>query len=95
MKPIQPISIRRDGQTVEANTIDMRLVGDNLLDSCTVYYELFSTEEVQDEKIYTSLTTGNVTIAWEDYDNLDTANGVDINEEIYRYVAKSLNVELV
>lgn len=107
MKPIETINIRRDGKTIEANTIDMRLVGDNLSDSCTVFYELFQKNLEEIENIvdgetvtveiptYISLATGNVTIAWEDYTNLDTANGVDINEEIYKFVAKELNVELV
>ena len=96
MKNIKPITIRNNGETIKANRLSVSIVGDNLSDSMTTYWEVSSVTENKEGTTWQNIMiqNWNVTIANEDYKNLDTANGIDINEEIYRYVANSLNLTL-
>lgn len=97
MKKIQPIQLWTQQGIKNADTINIIIVNDDLKSSLNTYYELGYEEaisEKSDDKIFVPITNGNVSINGEDYQNLDTANGIDINEEIKKFVISSLNLIL-
>jgi len=88
MKQIEPISIWSNGQTKTASILDARIINDDMLTSCTFYYEL--KEADTEDQAGASLAQGNVTMGGEDYQNWDNSN-----EEGYVFIAKNINVTIV
>lgn len=89
MKPIQPIQIWKNGESQEANLLVAYIINDNLMSSCSFYYQLCSSGE-QPETIAQSLADGNVSMSGEDYLAWDGDNNY-----AYTYIAQQLNLTLI
>ena len=89
MKPIQPITIWKNGESQEANLLVAYIINDNLESSCTYYYQLCSSGE-QPDTIGQSLADGNVVMSGEDYLAWDGDNNY-----AYTYIAEQLNLTLI
>jgi hypothetical protein len=86
MKQIQPVSIWYNGQMIQATIFNLVSISDNLIDQCTFYYQLLSTDEIQ-------LTQGNLTMTGFDYEAYSTSP--DSNAYAYQWGATQLNLILV
>lgn len=89
MKPIEPITIWKNGESQEANLLNAYIINDNLKSSCTFYYQLCSSGE-QPNTIGQSLADGNVTMSGQDYLDWDNSN-----DEAYTYIAEKLNLVIL
>jgi len=89
MKPIEPITIWKNGESQEANLLVAYIVNDNLESACTFYYQLCSSGE-QPDTIGQSLADGNVSMSGEDYLAWDGDNNY-----AYTYIAQQLNLTLI
>ena len=89
MKPIQPVTIWKNGESQEANLLNAYIINDNLATSCSFYYQLCSSGE-QPDSIGQSLADGNVTM---DGENYLLWNGD--NNDAYSYIAAELNLTLI
>ena len=93
MKPIQPVTIWKNGESQEANLLNAYIINDNLATSCTFYYQLCSSGEGTEALplvIGQTLAEGNVTMSGEDYLNWDNSN-----EQAYSYIAEKLNLTII
>jgi hypothetical protein len=89
MKPIEPITIWKNGESQEANLLVAYIINDNLESSCTFYYQLCSSGE-QPNTMSQSLAEGNVSMSGEDYLAWDGDNNY-----AYTYIAQQLNLTLI
>ena len=89
MKPIEPITIWKNGESQEANLLVAYIVNDNLESSCSFYYQLCSSGE-QPDTIGQSLADGNVSMSGEDYLAWDGDNNY-----AYTYIAQQLNLTII
>ena len=90
MKPIEPITIWKNGESQEANLLSALLVNDNLESSCSFYYQLCSSSEGTESMplvIGQTLAEGNITMSGQDYLDWDNSN-----EAAYSYIAEKLNI---
>lgn len=93
MKPIEPITIWKNGTSQEANLLIAYIINDNLESSCTFYYQLCSSTEGDETMafiIQQSLAEGNVSMSGEDYLAWDGDNNY-----AYTYIAEQLNLTLI
>jgi len=93
MKPIQPVTIWKNGESQEANLINAYIVNDNLESSCSFYYSLNASGEGTEAMplvIGQTLAFGNITMSGEDYLAWDNSN-----EAAYTYIAQQLNLTLI
>lgn len=93
MKPIEPITIWKNGESFEANLLNAYIINDNLATACTFYYQLCSSGEPTEEAplvIGQTLADGNITMAGEDYLNWDNSN-----DQAYSYIAEKLNLTII
>jgi hypothetical protein len=86
MKQIQPVSIWYNGQMVQATIFNMNSINDNLIDSATFYYQLFSATNIQ-------LAEGNLTMTGADYTTYSSS--ATSNDFAYQWGATQLNLTLV
>jgi hypothetical protein len=86
MKQIQPVSIWYNGTMIAATIFNMNSINDNLTDSATFYYQLFSSENLQ-------LAQGNLTMTGFDYEAYSTSP--DSNSYAYQWGATQLNITLI
>ena len=94
MKQIEPIDLWVNGQIKVANTIDLRVINDNLKDTAEFYYSLISTLLQEDGTIYSeSLAQGNLSISGQDY--IDWGLATDVNQWAYQWAATQLNLILI
>ena len=70
-------------------------VNNNTIDSVFQDYLYEGENKDFDSKIFIPVTNGNIIIEGKNYTNLDTANGIDINEEIKRFVINELQLKIV
>jgi len=89
MKPIQPITIWKNGESQEANLLNAYIINDNLESSCTFYYQLCSSGE-QPDTIGQSHAEGNVVMSGEDYLAWDGDNNY-----AFTYIAEKLNLTIL
>lgn len=82
MKNIIPISIWDNGKVQEATILNAYCVSDNLINSASFYYTLFS-ESLQ------QLAQGNLTMQGQDYDDWQT------NDYAYDWIAAQLNLTII
>lgn len=82
MKKITAISIWLNGLNVDAVSILLHINYDNLIDTCTFYYALYSLEELK-------LIQGNITMDGEDYKNWQT------DEDLNNWFSKKLNIKFL
>jgi hypothetical protein len=88
MKQIQPIQIWVSGQEQTGNCINAYIINDNLQDSATFYWAIFSS--IADG---IKLSDGNLTISEPDYSVWDsTAN---INLAAYQWICDQLGLTLI
>jgi hypothetical protein len=93
MKQIETIQIWKNGQSQEANLLNIYIINDNLATSCSFYYQLCSSGEPTEETplvIGQTLADGNVTM---DGENYLLWNGD--NNYAYSYIASELNLTLI
>ena len=93
MKPIQPITIWKNGESKEANLLSALLVNDNLQSSCSFYYQLCSSGEGTEAMpliVGQMLTEGSVPMDGQNYLDWDNSN-----EAAYVYIAKKLNLTII
>ena len=93
MKPIEPITIWKNGESQEANLLNAHIINDNLATSCSFYYSLNSSgqgTEAMPLVIGQTLAEGNVTM---DGENYSLWNGD--NNDAYSYIAAELNLTLI
>jgi len=86
MKESQPVSIWYNGIMVMATLFNMSSISDNLADSATFYYQLYSSNNLQ-------LAAGNLTMSGADYEAYSTSP--DSNSYAYQWGATQLNITLV
>ena len=93
MKPIEPVTIWKNGESQEANLLNAIIINDNLESCCSFYYSLCSSGEGTEAMplvIGQTLADGNVTMSGEDYNNWDNSN-----EAAYVYIAEKLNLTII
>ena len=93
MKPIEPITIWKNGESQEANLLNAIIINDNLATSCSFYYQLCASGEGTEALplvIGQTLAEGNITMSGQDYLDWDNSN-----EAAYVYIAEKLNLTLI
>ena len=93
MKPIEPITIWKNGESQEANLLGAYIISDNLESSCSFYYSLNASgdgTEAMPLVIGQTLAEGNITMSSQDYLDWDNSN-----EAAYVYIAEKLNLTLI
>jgi hypothetical protein len=93
MKPIQPVSIWKNGESFEANLLFAYIINDNLESSCSFYYQLCSSgqgTEAMPLVIGQTLAEGNLTMDGENYLAWDGDN-----DYAFTYIAEKLNLTLI
>ena len=93
MKPIQPITIWKNGESQEANLLNAYITNDNLATSCKFYYQICNSgkgTEAMPLVIGQTLADGNVTMSGDDYINWDGSN-----HYAFSYIAEKLNLTLI
>jgi len=86
MKQIQPISIWYNGTLLPATIFNLQSINDNLIDSATFYYQLYSSTNIQ-------LAQGNLTMTGEDYTTYSSSPSS--NDYAYTWGATQLNITLI
>jgi hypothetical protein len=88
MKAIQPIQIWVNGSVQTGNFINAYIINDNLKDSATFYWAIFTsdTDGIQ-------LSQGNLTIVEPDYSVWDST--ADINQSAYEWICDQLSLTLI
>ena len=88
MKQIEPVQIWVNGSVQTGNFINAYIVNDNLQDSATFYWAIFTaqTEGIQ-------LCTGNLTMVEPDYSVWDSTS--DINAAAYAWICDQLSLTLI
>jgi hypothetical protein len=90
MKQIQPVSIWYNGQFLNANIFNLYSINDNLTNSATFYFALFSGTL---EELGSKLAEGNLTMDGADYTNYST--NPDSNSFAYNWGATKLNLTII
>ena len=93
MKPIEPITIWKNGESQEANLLNAYIINDNLDSSCSFYYSLNASGEGTEAMplvIGQTLAEGNVQMSGEDYLAWDGDNNF-----AFSYIAEKLNLTLI
>jgi hypothetical protein len=93
MKPIEPVTIWKNGESQEANLLNAYIINDNLATSCSFYYSLNASGEGTEAfplVVGQTLAEGNVQMSGEDYLAWDNSN-----EQAYVYIAEKLNLTLI
>jgi hypothetical protein len=93
MKPIEPITIWKNGESQEANLLNAYIINDNLQSSCSFYYSLNASGEGTEAMplvIGQTLADGNVTMDGENYLAWDGDN-----DYAFTYIAEKLNLTLI
>ena len=93
MKQIQPVTIWKNGESQEANLLNAYIINDDLLTSCSFYYQLLSSgqgTQAMPLVIGQTLAEGNINMTGQDYLAWDNSN-----EAVYVYIAEKLNLTLI
>jgi len=93
MKPIEPVTIWKNGESQEANLLNAYIVNDNLDSSCSFYYSLNAGgdgTEAMPLVIGQTLAEGNLTMDGENYLAWDGDN-----DYAFTYIAEKLNLTLI
>jgi hypothetical protein len=88
MKQIEPVQIWINGSVQTGNFINAYIINDNLKDSATFYWAIFTsdTDGIQ-------LSQGNLTMVEPDYSVWDST--ADINQSAYEWICDQLNLTLL
>ena len=93
MKPIQLVTIWKNGESQEANLLNAYIINDNLATSCSFYYSLNASGEGTEAMplvIGQTLAEGNITMSGETYLSWDGDN-----DFAFSYIAEELNLTLI
>ena len=93
MKPIEPVTIWKNGESQKANLLNAIIINDNLATSCSFYYSLNASGEGTEAMplvVGQILAEGNITMNGQDYLDWDNSN-----EAAYVYIAEKLNLTLI
>ena len=90
MKQIQPVSIWYNGSLINANIFNLYSINDNLTNSATFYFALFSGTL---EELGSKLAEGNLTMDGADYTTYSTSP--DSNSFAYNWGATKLNLTII
>ena len=93
MKPIEPVTIWKNGESQEANLLNAIIINDNLATSCSFYYSLNASGEGTEAMplvIGQTLAEGNITMDGEKYLAWDGDNNF-----AFSYIAEKLNLTLI
>ena len=95
MKPIEPITIWKNGESFEANLLSVYIINDNLATSCTFYYSLLFCSSGEGTEalplvIGQTLSDGNITMSGQSYIDWDNSN-----DAAYAYIAEKLNLTII
>jgi len=88
MKAIQPVQIWNNGTLQTGNFINAYIIHDNLLDSATFYWAIFTADNAGQQ-----LAQGNLTIEDPEYSVWDQT--ADINEAAYQWICTQLGLTLI
>lgn len=88
MKAIQPLQIWNNGTLQTGNFINAYIIHDNLQDSATFYWAIFTADTAG-----TQLAQSNLTIDEPDYSVWD--NTADINQAAYVWICTQLGLTLI
>lgn len=88
MKQIQPIQIWVNGQEQTGSWINSYITHDNLKDSATFYWAIFTAETAGSQ-----LSVGELTMEEPDYSVWDST--ADINEAAYVWICDQLSLTLI
>jgi hypothetical protein len=88
MKQIQSIKIWVNGQEQTGSWINAYIINDNLKDSATFYWAIFTAESDGNQ-----LSQGNLTISEPDYSIWDAT--ADINLAAYQWICDQLGLSLI
>ena len=93
MKPIEPVTIWKNGESQAANLLNAVIINDNLATSCSFYYSLNASGEGTEAMplvVGQTLAEGNIQMSGQDYLDWDNSN-----EAAYVYIAEKLNLTLI
>jgi len=88
MKQIQPVQIWNNGSVQTGSWINAIIINDNLLNSATFYWSIYTTETGGNK-----ISEGNLTINEPDYSVWD--NTADINLAAYQWICSQLGLTLI
>jgi hypothetical protein len=88
MKQIQPVQIWNNGSVQTGSFINAYIINDNLENSATFYWSIY-TAEIGGNKI----SEGNLTISEPDYSVWDST--ADINLAAYQWICSQLGLTLI
>jgi hypothetical protein len=93
MRKIQPITVWKNGEQLEANLLNAYIINDNLATSCSFYYSLNTSGEGTEAMpliMGQAVAEGNLTM---DGENYLAWNGS--NDYAFSYIAEKLNLTLI
>lgn len=92
MKQIQSFSVWFNGQSVQAQILDAYVINDNLNDSATFWWGIY-TEGIDPQSRGICVSAGNLTMAGQDYINWNA--NPDINNAAYQWIAEQLGLTII
>lgn len=93
MKPIEAVTIWKNGESQKANLLNAIIINDNLQSSCSFYYSLNASGEGTEAYplvIGQTLAEGNITMGGDQYLAWDGDNNF-----AFSYIAEKLNLTLI
>ena len=96
-KQISPVNIWVNGQSKEAQYLQVTGINDNYESSATNYWQMFTMNVDAEgvESMGEAVAQGNLTIDGADYIEWGDVPAMSVNSWIYNWVAEQLNLELV
>jgi hypothetical protein len=88
MKQIQPVQIWANGSSETGSWINAYIINDNLLDSATFYWAIYTSETGGN-----LLSKGNLTMVEPEYSLW--GESTDINQAAYVWICDELNLTLI
>jgi len=95
MKEIQPVTIWQNGEEKQAIYFLLNSINDNLSTSATFVYYLYASVSLDGPFMSSYISTGNIGMSGEEYQEWGSQSGVDINEWAYEWAAGKLNLVIV
>jgi len=96
-KQISPVSVWVNGESKEAQYLQVTCINDNYENSATNYWQMFTMNVDAEglESMGEQVACSNLTISGQDYINWGDQPAMAINAWIYQWVADQLNLEIV
>ena len=96
-KKISPVTIWVNGQSKEAQYLQVTGINDNYESSATNYWQMFTMNVDAEgvESMGEAVASGNLTIDSEDYIEWGDVPAMSVNAWIYDWVAEQLNLTII